>query len=239
MEDFGGGEASASGTKGKHDKPKPWDEDPNIDHWKVEKSIKIPTNLVSKPYTPMALTSSLQVPKLTNNNCRMWSIQMEALLCSLDVWDLVETDYTIAETSDGNTIMSQEAWEILKTTYDGAYKVKKIQLQALRVQFEAIQQKASETISDYFSQVISIVYQMRRNSEELKGSKDLEVMDVEKLIRSLQAYEQRILKKSEGRTFEQALQAKHSKEVLNEEGLLHGEEEVIVLQLKLADSKLE
>ena len=23
--------------KGKHDKPKPWDEDPNIDRWKVEK----------------------------------------------------------------------------------------------------------------------------------------------------------------------------------------------------------
>nr|CAB3474063.1 unnamed protein product [Digitaria exilis] len=23
--------------KGKHDKPKPWDEDPNIDHWKIEK----------------------------------------------------------------------------------------------------------------------------------------------------------------------------------------------------------
>ncbi|KAF8024484.1 hypothetical protein BT93_F1608 [Corymbia citriodora subsp. variegata] len=24
-------------TKGKHDKPKPWDEDPNIDHWRIEK----------------------------------------------------------------------------------------------------------------------------------------------------------------------------------------------------------
>jgi hypothetical protein len=23
--------------KGKHDKPKPWDEDPNIDHWKIER----------------------------------------------------------------------------------------------------------------------------------------------------------------------------------------------------------
>jgi ribosomal RNA assembly protein len=23
--------------KGKHDKPKPWDDDPNIDHWKIEK----------------------------------------------------------------------------------------------------------------------------------------------------------------------------------------------------------
>jgi hypothetical protein len=22
--------------KGKHDKPKPWDDDPNIDHWKIE-----------------------------------------------------------------------------------------------------------------------------------------------------------------------------------------------------------
>lgn len=27
----------AGRKKGKHDKPKPWDEDPNIDHWKVEK----------------------------------------------------------------------------------------------------------------------------------------------------------------------------------------------------------
>jgi hypothetical protein len=36
-----GGESSNSKKqgkhKGKHDKPKPWDEDPNIDRWKVEK----------------------------------------------------------------------------------------------------------------------------------------------------------------------------------------------------------
>lgn len=24
-------------VKGKHDKPKPWDDDPNIDRWKIEK----------------------------------------------------------------------------------------------------------------------------------------------------------------------------------------------------------
>ncbi|KAJ0971321.1 hypothetical protein J5N97_019280 [Dioscorea zingiberensis] len=30
-------ERKAKKHKGKHDKPKPWDEDPNIDHWKVEK----------------------------------------------------------------------------------------------------------------------------------------------------------------------------------------------------------
>ncbi|XP_042388039.1 uncharacterized protein LOC121980141 [Zingiber officinale] len=206
----------------------------------------------------MASASSLQAPKLTKDNYRMWSIQMEALLGYLDVWDLVETGYTIAETSDGNeqalkamkkrekaalftiyqgvdeaafelialATTSQEAWEILKTAYDGVDKVKKIHLQALRAQFEALQQEALETISNYFSRVISIVHQMRRNGEELKDvrlvekilrsldskfdfidvaieeSKDLEVMAMEELMGSLQAYEQRILKKSEGRTLE-------------------------------------
>lgn len=37
----GGGESSNANKqrkhKGKHDKPKPWDDDPNIDRWKVEK----------------------------------------------------------------------------------------------------------------------------------------------------------------------------------------------------------
>lgn len=35
-----GGESAKRGGKkhkGKHDKPKPWDEDPNIDHWKIER----------------------------------------------------------------------------------------------------------------------------------------------------------------------------------------------------------
>ena len=36
-----GGESSNAKNqkkhKGKHDKPKPWDEDPNIDRWKIEK----------------------------------------------------------------------------------------------------------------------------------------------------------------------------------------------------------
>uniref|UniRef100_J3NF46 KRR1 small subunit processome component n=1 Tax=Oryza brachyantha TaxID=4533 RepID=J3NF46_ORYBR len=37
----GGAAGAADGKKprhkGKHDKPKPWDDDPNIDHWKIEK----------------------------------------------------------------------------------------------------------------------------------------------------------------------------------------------------------
>ncbi|KAG6535298.1 hypothetical protein ZIOFF_000263 [Zingiber officinale] len=68
--------------------------------------------------------------------------------------------------------MSQEAWEILKTTSDGVDKVKKI----------CLQQKALETISNYFSRVISIVHQMRKNVVAIEESKDLEVMDVEELM---------------------------------------------------------
>ncbi|KAG0485045.1 hypothetical protein HPP92_008910 [Vanilla planifolia] len=39
MEIVSGPEAKKPGNrhKGKHDKPKPWDEDPNIDHWKIDK----------------------------------------------------------------------------------------------------------------------------------------------------------------------------------------------------------
>ncbi|KAG6503965.1 hypothetical protein ZIOFF_036289 [Zingiber officinale] len=182
----------------------------------------------------MVSTSSFQVPKLTKDNNRTWSIQMETLLSSLDVWDLVETGYTIIETSNGNkqalkamkkreknalftiyqgvdkaafkliilATTSQEAWEMLKTTYDGVDKVKKIHLQALQTQFETLQQEAS------FSRVISIVHRIRRNVNELKDARV--VMVVEELMGSLQAYEQRILKKNEGRTLESALQAKLS-----------------------------
>ncbi|KAG6468530.1 hypothetical protein ZIOFF_073218 [Zingiber officinale] len=157
----------------------------------------------------MASTSSLQVSKLTKDNYKMWSIQMEALLGFLDVWDLVETEYTIAETSNGNeqalkvmkkrekalftiyqgvdettfklitlAITSQEAWEILKITYDGVDKEKKILLQTLRAQFEALQQEPSKLIFDYFSRFDFIVV-------AIEESKDLEVMAVEELMGGL------------------------------------------------------
>ena len=37
MEQHDDGDGTKKKHKGKHDKPKPWDEDPNIDRWKVEK----------------------------------------------------------------------------------------------------------------------------------------------------------------------------------------------------------
>ena len=92
-------------------------------------------------------------------------------------------------------------------------KVKKIRLQTLWAQFETLRQENSESISDYFSRVISIVHQLRRNGEKIDNawvmekilrsldskfsfvmivieeSKNMEEMTVEQLMGSLQAYE--------------------------------------------------
>ena len=108
----------------------------------------------------------------------------------------------------------------------------KLRLQVLRANFEKLQQGTSETISDYFSKIISIIHQMRRNGEQvndqrviekilrsldpkfdfiavaIEESKDLEKMSLEELMGSLQVHEQRITKKGKDKTMEQALQAK-------------------------------
>ncbi|XP_010555050.1 PREDICTED: uncharacterized protein LOC104824636 [Tarenaya hassleriana] len=138
---------------------------------------------------------------------------------------------------------SKEAWEILKKSYEGVDKVKKIRLQSLRSQFESIQQGNSESISDYISRVITIVHQMSTNGETLKDvrvvekilrsldskfdsvavvieeSKDLYTMTVEELLGSLKAFEDRLnRRKGEEKSIEHALEAKLSLKIENSRG---------------------
>jgi len=108
---------------------------------------------------------------------------------------------------------SKEAWEMLNKTYSGVEKTKRVQLQALRGDFEKLSKESNETVSDYFTKVISVVHQMRRNGENIddvrvmekllrsldskfdhvvvaiEESKNLEDLTVEELIGSLQAHE--------------------------------------------------
>jgi hypothetical protein len=53
-------------------------------------------------------------------------------------------------------------------------------LQALRGDFKKLNKESMETISDYFTKVISLAHQMRRNGENID---DVHVM--EKILRSL------------------------------------------------------
>lgn len=128
---------------------------------------------------------------------------------------------------------SKQAWEILGTIFKGMDRVKRIRLQTLRADFEAVQMKDGESISDYYSRLLVIVNQLKRNGEKIEDiriiekvlrsltpkfehvvvaieeSKELEKLSVDELIGSLEVHEQRMQKKGgNSMMVEQALESK-------------------------------
>ena len=109
---------------------------------------------------------------------------------------------------------SKETWEILGIFFNGVDRVKRVRLQTLHAEFEVAHVKNSETISDYFSQLLVIVNHLKSNGRRIEDvhvvekilrslankfehvvvaieeSKDLETLSIKDLIGSLQVYEQ-------------------------------------------------
>ncbi|GKA19621.1 hypothetical protein Tco_0699536 [Tanacetum coccineum] len=105
-----------------------------------------------------------------------------------------------------NATTSKEAWEILQNTFKGIDKVKKGRLQTLRGEFEKLQMEESETISDYFTRVLTISNEMKRNKE----SNDIDSMTIDQLMGSLQAHEEKLMKRRGKEPLEQAVYLKVS-----------------------------
>ncbi|EON88767.1 retrotransposon gag domain-containing protein, partial [Plesiomonas shigelloides] len=70
-----------------------------------------------------------------------------------------------------NAKTAKEAWEKLQVCNKGSDQVRKIRLQTLTRQYEFLCMEENETISDYFSRVLSIVNQLKRDGEEIKEVK--------------------------------------------------------------------
>ncbi|XP_044475004.1 uncharacterized protein LOC123202923 [Mangifera indica] len=140
-------------------------------------------------------------------------------------------DSMFVKVADATT--SKEAWEILQSSFQGVDKVKKVRLQSLRGDFEALRMKDSKSISDYCSKVKTIVSQMKRYGDQIEDvlvvekilrsltpkfdyvvcvieeSKDLDFLSLEQLEGSLQAHEDKI-KRREDEPLKQALKVKVS-----------------------------
>jgi hypothetical protein len=177
--------------------------------------------------------------------------RLKAFLGSQECIEIVQYGYDEPESKEVEDTLHEAEKQVLKANrkkdnkaktiiYQGldeaifeiiADRIKKIRLQSLRGEFELLQMKSSESISDYHIRIMVIVNQMRRNGEALTNaritekilrsldpkfdfvvvaieeSKEVDKLMVDELMSSLQAHEQKIVKRNGDKAIEHALQA--------------------------------
>ncbi|XP_073263258.1 uncharacterized protein [Populus alba] len=112
-----------------------------------------------------------------------WSMLMENFLRSKEFWTLlkhvIQSQRTILETIlEKNT--SKQIWDSMKRKYEGNARVKCSILQTLRKEFETLEMKTGENITEYFTKVMTVASKMRIYREQMR-----DVTIVEKILRSL------------------------------------------------------
>ncbi|XP_070667764.1 uncharacterized protein [Malus domestica] len=143
---------------------------------------------------------------------------------------------------------AKQAWEKLQTSYKGVEQVKKVHLQGLRSEFESLQMKGCESISDYFSRVLAVSNQLKRNGEKfedvrimekilcsldpkfkhivmtIEETKNLEEISIEQLMGSLQEYEEKHKKRQANnkQLLKTHVQPKKKEEIFNNEKSQYG-----------------
>jgi hypothetical protein len=108
---------------------------------------------------------------------RLDELKLKDLKCKNYLFQAI--DRTILETIlQKNT--SKQIWDSMKKKYEGNARVKRLHLQALRKEFETLEMKSGENVSDYFSRVMSVANRMRVYGEQL-----VDTTIVEKILRYL------------------------------------------------------
>ncbi|XP_076926147.1 uncharacterized protein LOC143589199 [Bidens hawaiensis] len=86
--------------------------------------------------------------------------------------------HTLKTIAQKNT--AKHIWDAMKIKYQGSARVKRAQLQRLRREFETLEMKTGESITDYFGKVMVISNDMRVYGEDMS-----DVKIVEKILRTL------------------------------------------------------
>ena len=85
---------------------------------------------------------------------------------------------TLKTITEKNT--TKQLWDSMKTRFQGDEKVRNAQLQILRRDFEVLEMKTGESITDYFSRVVLVCNNMSNLGESMEDAKI-----VEKILRTL------------------------------------------------------
>ena len=187
-----------------------------------QQAWNIVENGYQEPENEVVLTQNQR--ETLNKNHKLDQLALAMIHSALD-------EGMLEKVADAST--SHGAWEILKSSLQGVDKVKKVRLQSLRGEFEALKMMESESISDYCSRVKAIVNQLKTYGENIENvrvvekvlhsltssfdyvvcvieeSKDLDALTFEELEGSLLAHELKIKKRQE-EPLEQVLKAKAS-----------------------------
>lgn len=185
----------------------------------------------------------LSYPMLAKENYTAWSMKMKVFMQAQGVWCAVEqTDpkAAVEEKTDKVALAmiyqgipeevllslaekktAKEAWEAIKTLYQGADRVKKARIQTLKSEFESLSMKESDQLDDFHMKLNALVTNIRALGEKMEESYvvkkllravpqrflqitstmeqfgNLETMSIEEAIGSLKAHDERIRGKIE------------------------------------------
>ncbi|XP_017438090.1 uncharacterized protein LOC108344134 [Vigna angularis] len=117
-----------------------------------------------------------------------WTKLMENFLRSKEYWSLVEHEIDGVQDKANaldaylkpidreilDTILNDETskniWDFMKKKFQGSTRVKRVQLQALRKEFEILQMKEGESVNSYFGRTLKIAKSMKAAGEKMEES---------------------------------------------------------------------
>nr|GEY85836.1 retrovirus-related Pol polyprotein from transposon TNT 1-94 [Tanacetum cinerariifolium] len=91
---------------------------------------------------------------------------------------------------------SKQLWDSMKMRYQGSTRVKGVQLNRLRREFEILAMKTGESVTSYFGRVLVVASEMRNYGETTED--DVDEMTVDELQSSLLVHEQKFKRSHDG-----------------------------------------